>query len=75
MTNKTWYYLITYLSTQFRGIVPRAIEDIFSRMDSKNKGDFHIILSMFQVRKDKMKDLITLNANELTRVGNFGPKV
>lgn len=55
--------------------MPRAVEELFGLIKNKTKGEYHVILSMFEIRREKIRDLLTLSPNELNRVGDFGPKV
>lgn len=57
-------------------MVFRALERIFDiREEKRDQVDYHIILSMFEIHVDRIKDLLTLGPYDLQRVGEFGPMV
>lgn len=51
------------------------LEKIFESPDLNGVSDRRVIFSMFEIRRDKIKDLLTLGPYELTSVGEYGPKV
>jgi hypothetical protein len=54
----------------------RSLETIFEMAETaKEEKVYHVVLSMFEIRKDRIKDLLTLGDYELRQVGEFGPKV
>jgi hypothetical protein len=77
----SWKYIwVNYSITSFlfkdRGMIFRSLETIFEMAETaKEEKLYHVVLSMFEIRKDRIKDLLTLGDYELRQVGEFGPKV
>lgn len=61
---------------QNRGLIPRSFEKIFEYAEARrDKIKYSIRAGMVEVRKDKIRDLISLSPYELKTIGDNGPNV
>lgn len=56
-------YILASLAVDERGIIPRAIQELFHHVSEHRNIDFHVKVSYIEVYKEELRDLLDLESS------------
>lgn len=56
-------YILASVAEDEKGIIPRAIQELFQHISENHKIDFHVKVSYIEVYKEELRDLLELETS------------